>query len=445
MFKPHLLFFVVSLFWTLVCADYTIDDSNYSVLKFSENPAGPVWGPFGSDTGEVLEIRLPNGTMQTVDATQCYDGTYTYAACAAKDNCAMQFSFTGSGITIYVLRAGPQGMSASLSIDSGSATTATLDAPPPPQDYIPHAVLFNVQNIPSGTHTAVMTVQDWNGGFSGMMLDYINVNQAQVSGPTSPSPIPIPSSTPSSTPAQSPSSTPASSNAQTTSQPTSATGTQTNSVAPVSSAGVLSVFSSGTAALPSSTQSGNGTGTADSASSNSKKTNLAVVVGAVIGGVVGLLAILGLIFFCLRRRGRQHMETLNLFPSLQAEARFTDTGVISADPFASSVTLSASQPSGASRPLQSWTDLETGSTSNLANNPRSATIRGPSSGSNSVTSSAPVLVGVAAAVASAALPQDQDASAPTPPGQLAVRPGGGDSSRTRPPTPTCLARVQTQC
>lgn len=75
MFKPCLLLFVTSLYLALVRADYTIDDSNYSILKFSENPSGPVWGPFGSDTGEVLEIRLPNGTMQTVDATPCYDGT----------------------------------------------------------------------------------------------------------------------------------------------------------------------------------------------------------------------------------------------------------------------------------------------------------------------------------------------------------------------------------
>lgn len=75
MLKSHLLFVATLLYPALVQADYTIDDSNYSTLKFSENPSGPVWGPFGSDTGEVLEIRLPNGTMQTVDATQCYDGT----------------------------------------------------------------------------------------------------------------------------------------------------------------------------------------------------------------------------------------------------------------------------------------------------------------------------------------------------------------------------------
>ncbi|KAF9239704.1 hypothetical protein BU15DRAFT_23403, partial [Melanogaster broomeanus] len=162
-------------------ADYSIDDSDYSVLTFSQNPTGPKWGPFGADTGEVLSILLSNGTYETIDASQCLDN----AACSSSDNCAVQFSFTGSGITIYVLQAGPQGMSASLTIDSASPTSATLAAPPAPQYYIPRVPLFNVQNLVSGTHTAVMKVLDWNGGFSGMMLDYINVNQAVVAAPSS--------------------------------------------------------------------------------------------------------------------------------------------------------------------------------------------------------------------------------------------------------------------
>jgi len=159
----------------------------------------------------------------------------------------------GSGLTIYVLQAGPQGMSASLSIDSGTATTATLGAPPAPQYYIPHVTLFNVQNIPSGTHTAVMTVLDWNGGFSGMMLDYIDVNQAEVAGPTSGSPTPTTAQSPSSTP-------PTSTNPQPTSQ-------QTSSLV----ASVLSSQSSGVTALPSSTSSGSDTGSANSLSPTSKK------------------------------------------------------------------------------------------------------------------------------------------------------------------------------
>lgn len=174
----------------------------------------------------------------------------------------------GSGITIYVLRAGPQGMSASLSINSGTPTTATLDVPPAPQYYIPQQVLFSVQNLVSGTYSAVMTVEDWNGGFSGMMLDYIDVNQAVVAGPTtSPSSSPSPSS---SNGAQSQSGTPTSSNAQTTSQ-ASSTGTQSNSASSVAVLSVLSSQAPGGTALPSSTPSGSGTSSTVSSSSGPKK------------------------------------------------------------------------------------------------------------------------------------------------------------------------------
>ena len=180
-----------------------------------------------------------------------------------------EFRPLGSGITVYVLQAGPQGMSASLSIDSGTATTATLGAPPAPQYYISHVTLFNVQNIPSGTHTAVMTVLDWNGGFSGMMLDYFDINEVEVAGPTTSS-SPSPSPTTSSTPAQSPSSTPTptSTNSQAASQQTGSTGTQTNSVASVFVQSVLS--SSGVTALPSSTLSGSATDPTGSSSPTSK-------------------------------------------------------------------------------------------------------------------------------------------------------------------------------
>ncbi|KAF8558505.1 hypothetical protein OG21DRAFT_1481486 [Imleria badia] len=440
MSKLHPLFFVISLYCALVCADYTIDDSNYSVLKFSENPSGPVWGPFGSDTGEVLEIRLPNGTMQTCNVVsipmlkaRSNGARSTYAACSASNNCAVQFSFTGSGITIYVLQAGPQGMSASLSIDSGTATTATLGAPPAPQYYIPHVTLFNVQNIPSGTHTAAMTVLDWNGGFSGMMLDYIDVNQAVVTGPTtssssSPSPSPSANPTTGSTLAQSASSAPTSTNGQTASQQTSSAGTQTNPGASVAILSVLSSQSSGTA-LPSSMPSGNGTSSTVSSSTASKKTKLAAIVGGVVGGVVGLLALVGLAFFCFRRRRRQHLQTLNERPSPvllpQPEARFTNLGTLTTDPFGSSAALSVGQPSGTSRPLRSWTDSEAGSTANLAardaSNPSPITnfshSRVASSADDSATLSVPLSIGVAAT----GIPQDHDASAPTPV-QLAVRP-----------------------
>ena len=185
-----------------------------------------------------------------------------------------KFRPLGSGITVYVLQAGPQGMSASLSIDSGTATTATLGAPPSPQYYIPHVTLFSVQNIPSGTHTAVMTVLDWNGGFSGMMLDYFDINQAEVAGPTTGSSPSSGSSSSPTTAAQPPSSTSPSpsTNSQTASQQTSSTGTQTNSLASAAIQSVLSFQSSGVTGLPSSTLSGSGADATGSSSPTSSKT-----------------------------------------------------------------------------------------------------------------------------------------------------------------------------
>ncbi|KAI6038440.1 hypothetical protein EDC04DRAFT_3090823 [Pisolithus marmoratus] len=306
---------------------YTIDDSNYSVLKFSENPAGPVWGPFGSDTGEQLSIRLPNGTMMPINSAQCYDGTFTYAACSTSDNCAVQFSFTGSGITIYVLQAGPQGMSASLSIDSGTATTATLSAPPAPQYNIPHVTLFSVQNLVSGNHTATMTVLDWDGGFSGMMLDYIDVNEAVVAGTTSTTS--AVNQTPTTT--MQGSSTPSATTASQSLQSTPATSNQTSS----STATPPAIASS----LTNSTSTSAGVGAASSSSSGSSdlttlgsKTNVGAIAGGAAAGAIGLLVLGALAIFFFRRR-RSRASIGNTTPLLRRpESRFLAGTLV--DPFA---------------------------------------------------------------------------------------------------------------
>lgn len=327
---------------------YTIDDSNYSTLKFSENPAGPVWGPFGSDTGEQLSIRLPNGTMMPINSAQCYDGTFTYAACSTSNNCAVQFPFTGSGITIYVLQAGPQGMSASLSIDSGTATTATLAAPPAPQYNIPRVVLFNVQNMVSGNHTAVMTVLDWDGGFSGMMLDYIDVNEAVVTGTT-----PTTSAanqTPTATTTQG-SSNPSGTTSQ-SSQSTTTTSNQTSSstVAPpvIASSQVNSTSTSAGIGATSSSSSGG----SNSSTSSSSKIDVGAVAGGAAAGAVGLLALCALAIFCFRRR-RSRSSTGNTTPLLRHPvSRFLAGPAV--DPFARAPTApgdgfdSAGEPGRAS-------------------------------------------------------------------------------------------------
>ena len=149
-------------------------------------------------------------------------------------------------------------------------------------------------------------------------------------------------------------------------------------------------------------------------------------MGGVVGGVVGLLALIGLALFCFRRRRRQHLQTLNERPNPlflpQPEARFTNgADGASVDPFASSAALSANRPP---RPLQSWTDSETGSTPNLAardaSNPSPITnfshTRATSSANDSATSSAPVTIGVVAAAATPQVTYPNEKSRPAPGG-----------------------------
>lgn len=131
-------------------------------------------------------------------------------------------------------------------------------------------------------------------------------------------------------------------------------------------------------------------------------------MGGVVGGVVGLLALLGLALLCIRRRRRdQQLATQNRRPSPllmpEPEARFTDFGIAGGDPFASSAALTVSPPTGGLRPLQSWTGTEGGSAGDFAYrdasnaSPSFSHARVTSSGEDSAASSVPLSIGVAAA------------------------------------------------
>ncbi|KIJ16587.1 hypothetical protein PAXINDRAFT_168653 [Paxillus involutus ATCC 200175] len=243
---------------SLARADYFIDDQNFTSLLYSENPGGAKWGPF-QEGGETLSISLANGTLMTIDASQCYNYTYTYAACTVADDCQVQIPFTGSGITVYVLQAGAQGINASITIDGGSPKYNVLSAPPGPGFYIPNVTLFNLQGITTGNHVATMTVQNWDNIFSGMMFDYAAINETLVSSTTTSSS--IPSSTVAST-------------------------TSPTSTAP--------------------------------ASQNSSHVSIGAIVGGVIGGLLALVAIvLAIVFFRRRRRGNRGDADLDSEPKIE--------------------------------------------------------------------------------------------------------------------------------
>ncbi|KAF9239700.1 hypothetical protein BU15DRAFT_61915 [Melanogaster broomeanus] len=293
MFKLHLYFFTILTSLVVDGACYAIDDSDFSTLKYAGNPTGPQWFPIDGLNSVLFPYTAPNGTTITVDPSQCWNGTYAY-------NCTVQFSFTGSGITMYVLQAGAWGVAASLTVDSGFAISNTLAAPPAPQYDIPRVPIFNVQNLVSGNHTAMMLVLDWDGDQSIMMLDYIDVNQTVVASST-------PTTTTHSTTA---------SGSHTTSGAASATASASNTEVPLTSS----------------------------------KTNVAIIAGGVVGGVAGLLGLGALAWFCFRRH-RRHSASLNEGPALLSpgpEPRFFQT----ARPFSSTTELFLRPPSGAESPLQ---------------------------------------------------------------------------------------------
>ncbi|KAG6331978.1 hypothetical protein ID866_7111 [Astraeus odoratus] len=190
-----LLFILLALVHTC-SADYYIDDTN-TTLTYSSGPKA-AWGPFAAG-GESLELLLPNNTYMTIDPFQCYNHTYRYAACYSSDDCILTIPFTGknslvllygnadplqgSGITIFVYQSGPVGINASITVDESFSQTNVLDAPPAPWYDIANVTMFDVQELVSGPHTVLLTVNDLFGSYSGMMWDYAYINETLVTTP----------------------------------------------------------------------------------------------------------------------------------------------------------------------------------------------------------------------------------------------------------------------
>ncbi|KAI6129060.1 hypothetical protein EV401DRAFT_2066982 [Pisolithus croceorrhizus] len=221
-------------------------------------------------------------------------------------------------------------MSASLSIDSGTATTATLAAPPAPHYNIPFVVLFDVQNLVSGNHSATMTVLDWDGGFSGMMLDYIDVNEAVVAGTTSTTHAASQSPTAATTQgSSSPSATPSA--ASQSSQSTATTSNQTSSSTATSPVIASSLINSTSTSAGIGATSSSSSGGSTLSTSSSSKLNVGAIAGGAVAGAFGLLALCVLAVILFRRR-RSRSSVDNTAPLLHPESRFLAGPHV--DPFA---------------------------------------------------------------------------------------------------------------
>ncbi|KAF8128429.1 hypothetical protein EV363DRAFT_423432 [Boletus edulis] len=240
-------------------ADYYIDDQNLTSLIYQENPGSVGWV---NVRGGGISIIFDNGKNMTVDASQCFNYTYTYAACTISDDCQVQIPFTGSGITIYVLQAGPWGVNASLTIDEGAPNYNALPAPSGPDYYAPNVTLLSVQGITTGNHTATMAVQNWDNVSGTMLFDYAVINQTIVA-------------------------------------------TTTSSVA--SSTAVSTVTSKPTPSPSKST------------------TNVGAMVGVALGAMAGLIALLLVFFYLCRRRREPQRLSMDLDADIRVEPFSADS------------------------------------------------------------------------------------------------------------------------
>ncbi|KAH7890022.1 hypothetical protein F5I97DRAFT_1800304 [Phlebopus sp. FC_14] len=174
-------------------ADYYIDNANTSIaFSYAPNTNGAGWKAFGIGI-QALGFSIPNGTTTvniTVDATQLprANSCSTVGECGSVENCRVWIPFVGSGITMYVVNAGTVGASASFSVDNGQPVTNTLKAPSPPNYQQYNVSMFSVNSLPTGYHSLVMTILEWNGQSSWMMFDYALVNETLVMNSTSTGP-----------------------------------------------------------------------------------------------------------------------------------------------------------------------------------------------------------------------------------------------------------------
>ncbi|KAF8842530.1 hypothetical protein BDN67DRAFT_965643 [Paxillus ammoniavirescens] len=148
--------------------------------------SGVAWQTFSVST-QSLSLSISNSTGNytiPIDASKCYNDNYALGVCGDGDNCFVQIPFTGSGITMYVLSAGFSGITASFSVDGVPAVSDSIPAPPGPTFQTPNVSMYEVQNLPSGNHTMVMTILDWEGSPSSMKFDYAFVNETFVAAPT---------------------------------------------------------------------------------------------------------------------------------------------------------------------------------------------------------------------------------------------------------------------
>ncbi|KAF8842532.1 hypothetical protein BDN67DRAFT_965647 [Paxillus ammoniavirescens] len=274
----------------LAAAEYRIDNANVSVRYTSSSKAS--WKTFSFDTSN-LTLVVDTGKI-TVDSSKCYNGNYILTTCTTSDGCQITIPFTGSGIIVYILNAGFQGVGASLSVDGGQAVTKTIAAPSAPSYQTPRVPLFSMQKMPYADHNATLNVLDWNDGATSFYFDYALINEDNLeilSNQTSS--IPPPPTSPASTPSTSSSPTvPSSANFAFISTALFSTAPVSITYTPTPSPAQTSVPHTGTSI------------------------NLGIIIGSACGGLAVIAALVSTLIFLRRRKSKfAKIENVHPYPS----------------------------------------------------------------------------------------------------------------------------------
>ncbi|KAI6164205.1 hypothetical protein EDD17DRAFT_379997 [Pisolithus thermaeus] len=181
-----------SLPWTsLVAAEFYIDNANLSVVYYSMGNAA--WTQYSTQLGTIT-LNVNNQSIP-VDAGMCYDESYSLAACMTADECQAQIPFAGTGITIYVMNAGFQGVNASLSVDGAYSVNGTIPPPTPPSYQTPRVSLLAIQSLAYAYHVATLSILDWDAGDTSLYFDYAQVEDSNIQTTTSQPSTPSPANT----------------------------------------------------------------------------------------------------------------------------------------------------------------------------------------------------------------------------------------------------------
>ncbi|KAI6164198.1 hypothetical protein EDD17DRAFT_1562744 [Pisolithus thermaeus] len=179
---------VVSLPWTsLVAAEFYIDNANLSVQYYPMQNS--VWTQYGTGLGTVAFTA--NDQSIAVNFSTCYDENYAVASCMTADECQAQIPFAGTGITIYVMNAGFQGVNASLSVDGAYSVNGTIPPPTPPSFQTPRVSLLAIQSLAYAYHIATLSILDWDAGNTSLYFDYALVEDSNIQVTTSQSSTPV--------------------------------------------------------------------------------------------------------------------------------------------------------------------------------------------------------------------------------------------------------------